>query len=198
MNTIHLEPSQVPAHLRGEYSGKKFQARVCETVSIPADAGLWSGGSRNEFFAVDIVTGEGVPFPGQDSHPFDRGNEARSVALVPGIAVVEHSTSCGQDMGLRFYVHPSNAATLLPAPSAELTATERLVLIATRSFKASYGGRDRYDMARDEMAWRADAPPFPSRGDWDSAKALLTSKGLLNKAGAITVAGRNAIGSERI
>jgi len=35
--------------------------------------------------------------------------------------------------------------------------------------------------------------PFPTRGEWEQAKADLYSKGYLNKAGAITVKGRNAI-----
>lgn len=44
MDTIYLESNGVPAHMRGSYTGKKFQLRVCSEVSIPIDAGLWSGG----------------------------------------------------------------------------------------------------------------------------------------------------------
>ena len=47
MQTIHLEPSQVPAALRGAYDGRKFKAVVCESVEIPVTAGLWDGGSRD-------------------------------------------------------------------------------------------------------------------------------------------------------
>ena len=117
------------------------------------------------------------------------------VALVPGIAVVEHSMFCGKDMGLTFHVHPDNAAKLLPAPTAELTAHEKLVLQATCSFKSSYGGKDRYQMMADEVRYASSKhvqEPFPTREQWDAAKQSLIGRGMLNKAGAVTPCGRNA------
>jgi hypothetical protein len=93
-------------------------------------------------------------------------------------------------MGLTFHVHPADAAALLPAPAADLSAHEKLVLEATASLKSSYGGRDRYQMATDDL--RYARKPYPSRAEWDAAKAELIGRGYLNKAGVITVAGRNA------
>jgi hypothetical protein len=95
-------------------------------------------------------------------------------------------------MGLTFYVHPDNATKLLPAPQAELTAFEKIVLSATASYKSSYAGMDRYEMARRDCR---NGTPFPTRDDWALAKQTLINLGLLNKAGAITPAGRNAIPS---
>ncbi len=40
MSTIYLTPDQVPSHLRAGYAGKKLAARVCESMTIPMDAGL--------------------------------------------------------------------------------------------------------------------------------------------------------------
>jgi hypothetical protein len=197
MQTIHLEPNQVPQALRRSYSGKKFKAKVCEQVTIPADAGLWSGGTRSTYRYVRLTDGETVPVPGQDAAPWDNRKE-HTVTLSPGYAVVEHSIFCGADMGLTFYVHPDNAAAMLPAPDTELTPLERFVLTATRSLKSSYGGRDRYQMACDDYdCLRALSPEraerAPSRATWDATKEMLIARGYLNKAGAITTKGRNAV-----
>jgi hypothetical protein len=75
---------------------------------------------------------------------------------------------------------------LLPAPTA-LSEPERIVLWATRSFKAGYAGdpENRYHEARRETGI--------TRDDWTRGKAMAIEKGLLDKRGAITVAGRNAI-----
>lgn len=191
--SIYLEPSKVPPQLRGGYMGKKFAVRVCETMTIPIDAGLWSGGSRELYRVVRFADGAAVTMPGQSSSPWDQGRRDQTVTLTPDLCVVRHSDFCGKDMGLTFYIHPANAAPLLPAP-AELTKAESLVLSYTASRKSSYMGKDRYDMARDDAGgWRGPVPTdFPSRADWDCAKAALIVRGMLNKVGAITPAGRNA------
>jgi hypothetical protein len=194
--TIYLEPNMVPAQLRGSYSGKTFKAKVCETVTIPASAGLWEGGSRDTYKAIDFETGNEV-LVSSDAAPWDRSRAENTVTLSPRFCVVEHTIFCGKDMGLTFYVHPESAAKLLPVPAADLSAYEKLVLIATRSLKSSYGGRDRYEMAQTEYDCKQalNGTVFPSRTQWDETKQSLISKGLLNKAGAITTAGRNAVPS---
>jgi hypothetical protein len=191
--SIYLEPSKVPPQLRGGYTGKKFAVRVCESMTIPSDAGLWSGGSRDLYRVVRFADGASVTMPGQASSPWDAGRRDQTITLTPDLCVVRHSDFCGKDMGLTFYIHPSNAAPLLPPP-AELTKTESLVLAYTAGRKSSYMGKDRYEMARDDAGgWRGPVPAdFPTRADWDAAKAALIGRGMLNKAGAITPAGRNA------
>lgn len=191
--SIYLEPAKVPSQLRGGYSGKKFAVRVCESMTIPADAGLWSGGSRDVYTVVRFADGASVRMPGQSASPWDGTRRDQTVTLTPDLCVVRQSDFCGKDMGLTFYIHPSNAAPLLPAP-AELSKVEELVLSYTASRKSSYMGKDRYDMARDDAGgWRGPVPAdFPTRADWDAAKLSLVGRGMLNKAGAITPAGRNA------
>ena len=197
MQTIYLETNQVPPALRGGYDGKKFAARVVESVSVPSDAGLWSGGSRDVYTLIELASGVRHPMPGQSASPFDGARQERTVTLKPGFAIVRHSTFCGKDMGLTFYVHPDNAATLLPAPAAALSPVEKLILKYTKERKASYNGRDRYDMAADDMRYgsrgigETGIETMPTRDEWDAAKAALISGGYLNKAGAITVKGKN-------
>jgi hypothetical protein len=183
----------VPAAMRGSYTGTKFKAEVAESVTVPADAGLWDGGSRETYRAIELATGRDVPLIDHNASPWDN-RKSITFKLEPGFAVVRHSMFCGKDMGLTFYVHASNAAALLPAP-VELTPVQRLVLTATSSLKSSYGGRDRYQMAQDEYSCKQVLGdlPYPSREEWDRTKAQLIDRGFLNKAGAITVAGRNAV-----
>lgn len=199
--TIHLEPSQVPATLRGSYSGKSFQVRVVERVTVPAHAGLWDGGSRSTYSAVRIADGAGLPVSDNASAPWDKSRRDSVVDLRPGIAVIEHRIFCGKDMGLRIYVHPADAAPMLPS-KPDLSPVERLVLEYTATRKSSYMGKDRFAMAIDDLQrdrrYGHDSDPVRKaitrldRSMWDSAKESLIARGLLNKAGAITVAGRNA------
>ena len=190
-DTIHLDPAMVPSALRAGYSGKHFKARVVESVTVPSYAGNWDGGSRDTYTLINLETGQEVAASDNVSAPWDKRSD-RLIVLRPGFAVVEHSIFCGKDMGLTFYVHPDNAAKLLPAPAAPLSDHERIVLNATGAFKSSHNGKDRYAMASDEARWSRNAATFPTREQWQSAKDSLIAKGLLNKAGAITVTGRNA------
>jgi hypothetical protein len=162
-------------------------------MTIPSDAGLWSGGSRELFHAIDFATGEHASIPGQTAAPWDGARRELTVPIKPGFAIVEHSMFCGKDMGLTFYLHPDNATRLLP-PVVELSEHERLMLSATASLKSSYGGKDRYEMSKDNVRYgnQEALAKFPTRAEWDAAKQSLIGRGLLNKAGAITVAGRNA------
>lgn len=191
MNAIYLDPNMIPAHLRGGYSGKKFKAVVTTEVTIPAEAGLWSGGTRDTYQLVHLETGKAVQASDNMSSPWNENRKYQTITLQPGFAVVKHAMFCGNDMGLTFYVHPDNAAQLLPPPAAELSEHEQIVLNATCAYKSSYNGRDRYDMAKSYTYGEASAY-FPSRAEWDYAKNELIAKGLLNKAGAVTPAGRNA------
>lgn len=190
MQTIHLEPNMVPPALRGSYSGKSFKARICEKVTIPSTAGLWEGGSRDTYRIIELETGRTVEPINHNAAPWNSARHDVEVTLKPGIAIVEHTIFCGKDLGLTFYIHPDNAAKLLPKP-AELTAFELIVLKATASYKSSYGGMDRYEMAR------RDSPgdSYPTRDEWAAAKQTLINLGMLTKAGAITPKGRNAVPS---
>jgi len=190
--TLYLDRNSVPDVLRGAYRGNKFRVVVTESVHIPSHAGLWDGGSRDTFRGVRLTDGAEVPLSDNMSAPWDAKRQDFTAKLVPGIAVVEHSTFCGKDMGLRIYVHPSDAAPMLSAP-VELTAVERLVLDYTNGRKSSYAGKDRFQMAVEDLRYNKRGIDRLDRAIWDEAKSALISRGLLNKAGAITTAGRNAV-----
>lgn len=184
MATVYLDPAMVPANLRGEYAGNKFRAIVCEIVTIPIDAGLWSGGTREIYHLIDLATGKQIPFPNQDSSPFNTDRRETIVKLETGYAVVKYSTMQGVETGLTFYLRPENAAPLLPQ-IVELTDAQKKVLAITRSYIASY---------RKEAAFAAGI----GTKEWDRIKTDLIALGMMKKNGAITIKGKNAIGDFRV
>jgi hypothetical protein len=192
MKEIFVEREQVAAIVAGtypDYRGNKIRVIPAETVTFQNLN--WQGGTRSQYRACDL---SGGPLGSLDKwnqvHPRDNAAESSEIRLPEGAAIVEHSLDRGKDTGLRIYIRPADMPNLLPAPVA-LSSIERAVLVATRSYKSSYGGRDRYQMARDDAPGKiAD---FPSRAQWDAAKIALAERGLLTKAGGITNAGRNAI-----
>ena len=194
--THYLNANQVPAQLKAGYTGQKFEAIPVESMTIPSDAGLWDGGSRTSYRAIDLATGQDIAptlATFQNSSPWNSARKDIEVKLSPGQAVVAHVMFQGKDLGLRFYVHPSNVNAFAIEETPDLDPVERIVLIATRSFKSSYAGKDRYDMATDDLRWK-DPDNVPTREQWETAKASLIDAGMLNKRGAITTKGKNAIG----
>jgi hypothetical protein len=189
---IHLEPSQVPTVLRGSYAGYKYKVLVCESVTIPATAGLWDQGSRESYQGVLLDTGKRFPLMMENEAPWSSRREIE-VKLNTNNAIVQHSIHCGKDYGLTFYIQPSNAVALIPA-KIELTPYQHKVLIAASTLKSSYAGRDRYQMAQgeDHCTRALNGSDYPTRDQWHEAQTSLIEAGYLNKAGAITVKGRNA------
>lgn len=203
---IHLEKLDsfaqgIVAAAYPSYRGRKFRITISDD---PIDVrSYWDGGSRDYFVFVDLSTMRAAEVPTQSA--FDpKINGAQSVKLPDGFACVEHSIFCGKDAGITIMIGSANAAPLLPSPGPELSAEQKLVLRYTRGRKSSYAGRDRCDMARDDMIndHRFNASkPMPSseeafRASWEQAKTSLVLAGYLNKAGAITAAGKNAIANE--
>lgn len=186
--TVHLDPSAIPAHLRGSYTGRKFTAEACETVNVPATAGLWDGGTRDLYQALELSTGKAVDLIDRNASPWSeaRGMWPATVSLKPGYCIRRETQGWWQSV--HFYVHPADIVSMLPAPAPELDAYETAVLTATATFKASYGGQDRRQM------WNANGgvPTDITPGEWATAKLHLIELGLLNAAGAITTKGRNA------
>lgn len=183
--TVALDPRQVPAHLRGDYKGKSFEAVVADKVTVPMTAGLWDGGSRTTFTLVRIADGAEVPFPGQELAPWDRRGGDKIVDLRPGFLMREHNFFQGRDMGLVFHMHAADVAPMLPAPGPELTKVQGKVL-------ELIGGL--IPRARREEALRAGI----SCTTYDQTVEELKALNLLNKAGALTIAGKNVLNAKGV
>jgi hypothetical protein len=191
--TIHLEGNDETAKLivRASfpgYSGRKFKVEIHKNDSkFEIDLGM-SGGtfSRFAFVKLDTMTGVNVNNMGQLTNYFGNGfNRMPTPFQMPeGFAIVEHSHFCGSDMGITIHLLEANATKFIAAP-VDLTTLEIGVLKATRSLKSSYMGRTRQQESGIALA------------DWNAASVTLKAKGFLNKVGAITPAGKNAIANER-
>lgn len=191
MNTVtHLDPHQVPATLRGNYSGRKFSVEVCDRVTLRNT--YWSGGTRSTYSLIHLASGERAA-PNGNAAPFQFGGdlEGREVDIPEGCAVREHVIFCGEDLGLRFYVRAADVAPLLP-PKIAVTDDELAVLAATATYKNTYSGRTGIRFAE-----AAEATGI-TRERWDNASRSLVACAMLNGSGAITVKGRNALGSVRL
>jgi hypothetical protein len=185
---IHLDPTpEVTTMARRAfpaYRGRKY--KLDNSDHPVSTTSYWGCGSRDYFVALDLATNRILPIP-QNGTPFDGGPIApNGVEVPPGYMIVEHSIFCGKDMGITFHVNPQTALKFLP-DTAEITNDERIVLKATSGLKNTYGGETdiRYRESRRETGI--------TRERWESAKTTLISQKLLNRAGAITTAGRNAI-----
>lgn len=116
MDTIKVKKNQIKRLLEAtfpEYSGRSFRITPAERVTL-VDVN-WGGGTRNSYRGCTI---EGVA-TGDIDHiawkaPWTHGADGASVAIPPGGVLAVHEIFCGKDLGIRFYVHPTNIAPLLP------------------------------------------------------------------------------------
>jgi len=197
LNPIHVTGDMVAPMVRATfpaYRGKKFQVVAAESVTLQ-DLN-WSGGSRSSYRACTL---SGQALGGTDRFalmaPWLNPAEGQTLPIVPGACVVQHILFCGEDHGLRLYVHPQDMAPLLP-PQEDLSQLERAIIDATASFKSSYNGRDRYSSAK-PRPWSGpfhgySHETFPSREEWSAAAMGLIARGFLDRRGALTIRGRNA------
>jgi len=203
MESIYLDAKDIPNCLRsiGGYSGRKFKVIVQETVTLGGSSTIWQGGSKTTQYVVNLETGKHIR-PNLDAtpkqgDPFGWIPNEGELKLQRNLAVVEHDIFCGSDMGLTFIIHPDNAPKFIPA-KIDLSDREIVILVATSSLKSSYNGMDRFEhiqrfgMGLCNSKYRY-LDSSMSRLIWNQVKAGLIEKGLLNKAGAITPKGRNAV-----
>lgn len=169
------------------YNGTKFKV---EPFSGPMRlTSYWSGGSIDYWKIVRLTDGKtaGVPENGTPFMP-----ELKECASLPeNCCLVRHTIFCGKDMGCTVYVRPENLTPMLPAVPV-LTRNEQIVLAATAGLKSSYGGIKNYRFHE------AHEITGITESEYEHAKGSCIAKGLLNKAGAITGEGRNAINNVRL
>lgn len=162
---------------------RKVQARIANTVRFSGTQ--WDSGCRDSYRIYELSTGKSVgiaeaPFL-QKSALHDSDHE-----IPVGYLVVKYHQGRVNYFEL---IGPSeNINPMLPAPT-ELSEDERIVLVATRSYKSSYGGQKNYRFytARQKTGITQDR--------WEAAKEKLIKDKMLDKRGAITVSGRNAVES---
>lgn len=168
-----------------EYNGRKFKVETAETHDVRSE---WSGGSR-DYYAIAQVQPDGsvksISIPSMGAFdPQYKNADCLPLDAMPNMILVRHTFFCGKDFGITFIVHPNmmNKGMLPAGPTNDLTDDEKKVLYYTRAYKSSYAGIKNYRQHESGMSPEA----------WEAAKALLIGKGLLDKRGALTPAGKNA------
>jgi hypothetical protein len=175
MNAIFVSRRDIPKLILEAcptYRGRSF--RVCPGVSVCLSNRNWGCGSKSEYMAVSLDDGRVQAAPSTSPSTPDQ-----TVEIPPRVVVVERTFYCGEDMGVTIYVRPEDYQGLLPEP-VELSETEQAVLRITWSYKAAYRGEARYE---------AGITP----DIWEQTKTKLHSRGLMDKRGALTQAGKNAV-----
>jgi len=169
----------------GGFRGRSITLETSETVEV---YGLnWDHGSRSRYHVVDLSTGESRLVPGNGHAPWNNPYEGQTLTLLPGFGCIEFRNFAG-GMFCTITVHPDNASKLIPDTTGpKLTRDEIIVLYATRSLKNSYGGES--NIRYREASYSTDI----NEERWAYATVRLKRLKLLNKAGAITTAGRNMV-----
>lgn len=192
MQQVHLDPKdptvqQLAKLAFPDYNGRKFLAYVTDKVTFSGT--MWESGRRSQYRLIRIADMQVVDI---ETAPFLRKSDFHSLphTIPDGMIVVEYVQA-----GMRSYmIFHSPTANITPAIKQDvvLTDDEKTVLIATRSLKASYANikEFRFTEANQKrgITWER----------WVAAKSSLMEKKLLNRAGAITIDGRNLIGFEQL
>lgn len=186
LRTIHLDRRH-PAVIRilklafPDYKGNRVTVETAGSVRFSGT--MWQDGYRDRYCVVRF-DGQTASIP---TEPFLQRSELheRDYPLQPGYAVIRWSQ--GRYSHVTILVHPDMVPRFLPTDDSKLERDHLIVLVATRSLKASYGGVKNF---RFTEARRYTGITLES---WERAKADLIDRKLLNKAGAITNDGRNAL-----
>jgi hypothetical protein len=179
MQSIALRRSDptVAALINAAFPAWKAQAvDAIVTDSVRFYGTMWDEGYRRTYAIVrlaDLATYR------IEQAPFMQRSELHenTYQLPEGFVVVVRCE--GRYDHTEIYSHAANITPLLPPP-VELTEDEQIVLVAVCSLK----GGVRFEHAHQQTGI--------SRERYDAATKSLIARKLLNKAGAVTVEGRNA------
>ena len=94
-----------------EWHGRKIYWEAKETLHCAPT--YWDGGTKHTYVAVTL---DGAHTSNRmESAPEELGgiDEHQTLAMRPGVAIVEHCFFCGKDAGVTIYIHPTDAPARL-------------------------------------------------------------------------------------
>ena len=191
MTVVHLKRSdrtvdQIIHAAFPFWKGQKVQANITDTIQFHNT--MWDEGNRRTYIYVDLNTMRTQPVPQEQYGSRSEFHQTQHSIPQGFVCVVNVESRCPH---IEIHGPTANLSKLLPK-TQELSDDEKIVLIATRSYKSSYAGISNYRLHE------AKRQRGITLERWEAAKETLIQKGLLNKAGAITVDGKNAVGLERL
>jgi hypothetical protein len=98
------------------HTRKKHVAIVCRS-QCSLYGGYWDGGSRTEWFQLDLQTGQRERLTYPTSPPQFGGGDAPTVSVPRGKAIVSGGVFCGKDATLRLHVNAHDIPELLGVPA---------------------------------------------------------------------------------
>ena len=163
------------------YTGYDLEVKV---FSGPRElSSYWSGGTRQMWHVVRLTDRKIMTLPECGGH-WCQPDAQKITELPEDFCLV--NVSEGHMKYATIYFNELNLNKYLPAASGSVPNAVQVVLHYVASRKSSYGGISNYRF----HAYKEDGGKM-SQEEWDAAKAEGYRLGLLNKAGAITPAGRN-------
>ena len=94
-----------------EWHGRKIYWKAQENLHCAPT--YWDGGTKHTYVAVTL---DGARASNRmESAPEELGgiDEHQTLAMRPGVAIVEHCFFCGKDAGVTIYIHPTDAPARL-------------------------------------------------------------------------------------
>lgn len=192
MKTVYLTKEQGEPMARKfypEYKGNKFSVRIQETYRFHD---YWDGGSR-EYATLAVQDENGVlrsvSNPTAHHNPITQSEAHQETTIPKNGMIIEHCIFCGKDMGINFILSPDSVflPLMLPESTETVPIAERIVLYSVCSLKNSYGGETNIRESRAVQETKI------TRDEYREAFKSCQVKGYLNKAGAVTVSGRNIV-----
>lgn len=183
-STIYLDRKEYPQFLMNflkQYVGTippRIKMKVAEKANL-------MGQNGEEYFVININTGKvsyakaaWVDGSGVNSNSEDALARGIDIDLTDKI-IIEKDRFAGK-IYFNGYIHPKNVNPHnITGPTNQLSNLEEIILLITRSLKPAY-------------RWEDFSKRFSNnRQEYENTKNSLFQKGMLNKAGAITVSGRN-------
>ena len=113
---LEVKPKDCPvaARILAAINYRKHRAciKVRETVKISGT--YWDGGSRSEYTAVQISSGQSITGMRFDPPQFGGPSSDPVVPIPDGVAVVEHGTCCGKAATAYIYMNAATFASHFP------------------------------------------------------------------------------------
>lgn len=185
--TVYLNPTPemkaVVTRAFPSYKGNKYQVRITNKYLMQ---NYWDGGSKHDCVLVRRENLEILPSHSATEDP-TRAVAHGEIEIPKNHFIVERAIVRGKEFGITFFIRSDEADTgMLPIePSDDLTDHEKIVLIASNSLKSSYAGIKNYRL------YSASVQTGITSSEYENAKQSLIKKSLLNKAGAVTITGKN-------
>ncbi|PWT72869.1 MAG: hypothetical protein C5B60_08935 [Chloroflexi bacterium] len=155
------------------YTKRLVHVIPCDSVQLLDTQ--WEGTTRVRYRCVNIQTMEMIPLPQK---------EGATVRLSLAMAVVAATVQEGREQPLTVYIRQENLrGAWVDMQPDDLTWSDRVVLAATKAFKATFRIAEAHNICAIGEA------------EYKLSKQRLQDRGLLDSRGAITILGLNTIGA---